>query len=41
MSPALVPILVVYGGFPRVSGDEPSGESMTGRTFWFSPRERG
>ena len=32
-----------YGdyGFPRVSGDEPSPESVTATLIRFSPRERG
>ena len=28
-------------GFPRVSGDEPSHESVTATLIRFSPRERG
>ena len=31
----------VDGGFPRVSGDEPSCAAFNTHEFWFSPRERG
>ena len=41
MSPAAVPLLVIYGGFPRVSGDEPVYDQLVRATLTFSPRERG
>ena len=28
-------------GFPRVSGDEPTWNSLSKLRIWFSPRERG
>ena len=41
MSPVPVRIVDVAGGFPRVSGDEPTWETLTVLEEMFSPRERG
>ena len=32
---------VLFIGFPRVSGDEPSVKSVVAKPIKFSPRERG
>ena len=41
MSPAMVEVSPFSGGFPRVSGDEPTVETMFHTVLMFSPRERG
>ena len=41
MSPTRVTARFSDGGFPRVSGDEPSYYRMWDRDEVFSPRERG
>ena len=41
MSPDVVSVEVEDGGFPRVSGDEPTQTSNGAGVQVFSPRERG
>ena len=41
MSPRVGAGVAVGGGFPRVSGDEPSAPSNVVQLLAFSPRERG
>ena len=41
MSPSMTPRPTSFGGFPRVSGDEPATYTGDMRAALFSPRERG
>ena len=41
MSPQIDHWEQLYGGFPRVSGDEPRSDGLVGVPRTFSPRERG
>ena len=41
MSPARGDVCLIEQGFPRVSGDEPSLETVAPPGGEFSPRERG
>ena len=41
MSPCDLRAVVVYAGFPRVSGDEPQDPKNAMASMTFSPRERG
>ena len=41
MSPLLILLDAAHRGFPRVSGDEPTGLTDAPPTYRFSPREWG
>ena len=41
MSPMIPPLSRQASSFPRVSGDEPDGDTLDLASILFSPRERG